>query len=876
MEEHLLEELEKLIKENYGDLIVNMAVSMKGSLFLSCWQQTSELTHNAFFMEYLPMFYLIGSVEKESKLILKIISYNGIVIDSLGENGQRLTNEEKLDFIEKLLKLQLCAGVQASNGMVVDCSSYVIEKLEQNVFVRSRHCNVGLDDGRKVCDACKNLGKEILYEKNVRKPSIENSNLRSGQSSIKNMEQKSVQTTLNPDEYSLKNIKQEAMDDEFTEELEEELMTADQLMVEEDSSLHSQEFKGSLESENMFQDKKSSWPIRAGTKRRRDDRLEIPQVGPFLCDQCGDTFSNAEELHFHLEDKGHKSKETAICFQCGDVLGSSDAFRRHLWHHQDLRPYKCGQCEYTSTVKEHVYIQHSMYMHGKVGNEDNVENLPDVMEHINYYEKENNLHLGPPLSSNETRNVKKPKRRKIKSSILSRLQHICSQSNCNMRYHSYKELKKHYQETGHTAKYVCFLCGEVTPRDAYLRNHIISVHLELKPYKCVHCDFTSALPEKIYNGHYKRMHGNGEVGSKQDVISIPEVMKVIEDFGERNKDSLMGLSMVPPPLEEWPYKEEHVFEEDSKDSSVQSKRSRKDIEIPQVPIKKETLEEAARGSGNPENIASKTARNDSNMKPCTTCDQELKECCEMIIEGAKDSNVKSCSTCDKGELKECCIMTIKGIKSSDKKQLRAIIKECCKMAKKGKKGKLRHQCDTCLVAYDSCEAFESDQNKHQQQMTNQEAVNCPTCAVQVYKVKLNEHYEKDHPELKAGCCLECLVVVVPKIKMQRHFVTIHKPKNLCPICGKYFRVVKDHMAVKHSTTDAKDHICEVCGKKFRHSLLLQSHVAKMHTARKSFPCKFCGQIFKEKCTLTTHYWSMHMKVKPYKVSRVNYHPFSMS
>ena len=56
-----------------------------------------------------------------------------------------------------------------------------------------------------------------------------------------------------------------------------------------------------------------------------------------------------------------------------------------------------------------------MYMHGKVGNEDNVENLPDVMEHINYYEKENNLHLGPPLSSNETRNVKKPKRRKIKS-----------------------------------------------------------------------------------------------------------------------------------------------------------------------------------------------------------------------------------------------------------------------------------------------------------------------------------------------------------------------------------------------------------------------------------------------------------------------------
>merc|ERR1712198_588633 len=203
-------------------------------------------------MEYLPMFYLIGSVEKESKLILKIISYNGIVIDSLGENGQRITNEEKLDFIEKLLKLQLCAGVQASNGMVVNCSSYVIEKLEQNVFVRSRHCNVGLDDGRKVCDACKNLGKEILYEKNVRKPSMEDPNQRSGHSGIRNMEQKSVQTTLYSDGYSLNNIKQEAMDDGFAVGREEEMITADQLMVEEDNSLQSQDFEGNEESKNML------------------------------------------------------------------------------------------------------------------------------------------------------------------------------------------------------------------------------------------------------------------------------------------------------------------------------------------------------------------------------------------------------------------------------------------------------------------------------------------------------------------------------------------------------------------------------------------------------------------------------------------------
>ena len=189
------------------------------------------------------------------------------------------------------------------------------------------------------------------------------------------------------------------------------------------------------------------------------------------------------------------------------------------------------------------------------------------------------------------------------------------------------------------------------------------------------------------------------------------------------------------------------------------------------------------------------------------------------------------------------------------------------MANNNMKGRQRHKCNICLLAYDSCESFENDQKKHKQQMKNKELVNCPTCAVSVLKVKLNEHYDEDHPELKAGCCLECQAIVAPKIKMQRHFETIHKPKNACPVCGKYFRSVKYHIAVKHSINDTKDHKCEACGKSFRHALLLKSHIAKMHTARKSFPCKFCGVHFKEKCTLATHYWSTHMKVKPYKVSQ---------
>jgi hypothetical protein len=393
----------------------------------------------------------------------------------------------------------------------------------------------------------------------------------------------------------------------------------------------------------------------------------------------------------------------------------------------------------------------------------------------------------------------------------SRLQHSCSQPNCHMRYHSYKDLKKHYQETGHRAKHVCFLCGEVAPRDVYLRNHIISVHLELKPYQCVHCPFTSALPDKIYNGHYKRIHGDGYVGTKQDVTSLPEVLKVIEEFEKENTTNLLGLSMMPPPLEEWPCKGDTDYEQDDRDSSSPVKRTKKSPFSAEDGVKLEAFETTNRNLYESDNLDNLPIPDIKTFK--------------------MDSDNNS---------------------SRDKKPKST--------------GKFRQQCNICLFAFDAKEAFDNDQEKHRQQLVNQEAVNCPTCAVTVPKIDLNQHYVRDHAELKAGCCLECLIVVVPRIKMQRHFVTIHKPKNLCPICGKHFRVVKDHMAVKHSNNVVKDHICEVCGKKFRHALLLQSHVAKMHTVRKSFPCKFCGQLFKEKCTLTTHYWSMHMKVKPYKVN----------
>ena len=56
------------------------------------------------------------------------------------------------------------------------------------------------------------------------------------------------------------------------------------------------------------------------------------------------------------------------------------------------------------------------------------------------------------------------------------------------------------------------------------------------------------MPDKVYNGHYRNIHGNGEMGTIKDVEAIPDVLEVLEEFERVNKKNL-NVSMMPPPLE---------------------------------------------------------------------------------------------------------------------------------------------------------------------------------------------------------------------------------------------------------------------------------------------------------------------------------------
>merc|ERR1712223_1532257 len=136
------------------------------------------------------------------------------------------------------------------------------------------------------------------------------------------------------------------------------------------------------------------------------------------------------------------------------------------------------------------------------------------------------------------------------------------------------------------------------------------------------------------------------------------VLEEIKKWEEKNKSHLMGLSMVPPPLDEWPNREDNELDEDLNTSNAPSETSQKSAETNPESIKQETLEEASKDSERSEKLDSRQTNKDLNAKPCVTCSY-LESC--VTCKATDYLNIKSCRTCGGHGLKECCLRTIKVI-----------------------------------------------------------------------------------------------------------------------------------------------------------------------------------------------------------------------
>ena len=157
-----LEDLEEFVRSNFDDLLVSMSISSSGSLFLNIWQQPSELNNGYYIMKYNPVFHVIATVDENSNLTLRLITFHGKIVSETSDGDTQLTTEEKLNFVKRLQQSNLCKGFEMiESGMRLDpkhfSSTYLVEQFEENVIVRSRNCNFAVTEEKPICVPCLNL-----------------------------------------------------------------------------------------------------------------------------------------------------------------------------------------------------------------------------------------------------------------------------------------------------------------------------------------------------------------------------------------------------------------------------------------------------------------------------------------------------------------------------------------------------------------------------------------------------------------------------------------------------------------------------------------------------------------------------------------------
>ena len=168
--------LESMIRNSFSDLSCTSTISGNGSPILTIWQQPKTQSSKGIVMKDLPLFYIVGSVNENMSLCLRLITFNGKVVSELNEDiNSPVEDVAKIDFIEKLKHIQLCQGVKVLDPTLkLDPQTftflYLVELLDQSVIVRSRQCQFGLQDGKLVCDVCEALNETATNKKPIIRP----------------------------------------------------------------------------------------------------------------------------------------------------------------------------------------------------------------------------------------------------------------------------------------------------------------------------------------------------------------------------------------------------------------------------------------------------------------------------------------------------------------------------------------------------------------------------------------------------------------------------------------------------------------------------------------------------------------------------------
>ena len=223
---------------------------------------------------------------------------------------------------------------------------------------------------------------------------------------------------------------------------------------------------------------------------------------------------------------------------------------------------------------------------------------------------------------------------------------------------------------------------------------------------------------------------------------------------------------------------------------------------------------------------------DNNVSSCEKCraldSTTLKSEDVFDLKPSTDENYDPCNDL-KDELIEPFDQQPATLSSSRRKKKRRVVpdKKIHHTGGGSTPSPFKKLCEICCVTYEQEDQYVDDQRKHELSDEANESVKCPSCYVSVLKTRLNSHFAQDHPELKAGVCLECNKTFSPRDKVSVHYHRCHREvtSKLCPICGTNTSSLKAHMSKAHrSDKKPRKLLCVQCGGEFASKVILNRHI----------------------------------------------------
>ncbi len=174
-------------------------------------------------------------------------------------------------------------------------------------------------------------------------------------------------------------------------------------------------------------------------------------------------------------------------------------------------------------------------------------------------------------------------------------------------------------------------------------------------------------------------------------------------------------------------------------------------------------------------------------------------------------------------------------------------------------------CDICGKGYSCVSVLKTHRMTH-----FEKTFICDVCGKSFYHACHLTRHKLVHQEVRPYQCSTCGKGFTQAANLRSHQAIHTGERQLCSICGKSYRCLKNHVISKHShelpadELPARDTIitCEVCGKKFPNPSQFKVH-QRSHTGEKPYHCDICGKSYRLKELLRDHRYT-HTGEKPYR------------